>query len=188
MSVEQWAAQRRIFKQYNLAMERCPVPIICAVNGAALGGGAEMVLRADFSYCAPHATFGFPEIQRGFIPGSGGTQRFPRLAGSARAMEVLLTGTSFGADDALAWGMVNKVVPLEELLPQTIAIATTIASYSPDAVRTLKSCIHHGLQTDLETGMTIEAFAQQRLVASPDRLEGIAAFVEKRKPKWQSLP
>lgn len=185
MTVEQWAAQRVIFKQYNLAMERCPIPVICAVNGAALGGGAEMVLRSDFSYAADHATFGFPEIKRGFIPGSGGTQRFPRLVGAARGLEVLLTGATFTARSAMEWGMVNEVTTREELLPRTFVVANTIASYSADAVRTLKSCIRQGLQTDIETGLVLEAFAQQRLVASPDRLEGIAAFVEKREPKWQ---
>jgi len=184
MTAEQWQAQRVVFKQYNLAMERCPVPVICAVNGLALGVGAEMGLRTEFSYAADHATFGFPEINRGFMPGSGGTQRFARLVGEARAKEVLLTGESFSAADALAWGVVNKVLPREEVLPACLAVAEKLSSCPSDAVRTAKLCIHHGLQADIETGLVIEALGQQRLAASPDRLEGIAAFVEKRAPKW----
>lgn len=184
MTTAQWQAQRTIFKQYNLAIERCPIPVICAVNGLALGGGAEMVLRADFAYAAEHAKFGFPEIIRGFMPGSGGTQRFARLVGEARAKELILTGEQFGSKEALAWGVVNKVFPAPDLLPACIATAEKLSGYSSDAVRTIKLCIHYGLQADIETGLVIEALGQQRLVASPDRLEGIAAFVEKRAPKW----
>ncbi len=184
MSTEQWQAQRVIFKQYNLAMERCPVPVICAVNGLALGGGAEMVLRTDFSYAAEHATFGFPEIKRGFMPGSGGTQRFARIVGESRAKEFLLTGENFSAAEALAWGVVNKVLPRGEVLPACLATAEKLSRCASDAVRTAKLCIHYGLQADIETGLVLEALGQQRLAASPDRLEGIAAFVEKRQPKW----
>ncbi len=186
MTTAQWQAQRIIFKQYNLAMERCPIPIICAVNGMALGGGAEMMLRADFSYAADHATFGFPEIKLGFMPGSGGTQRLARIVGEARAKELILTGEQFSATDALNWGIVNKVLPREQLLAACVATAERLAGYSSDAVRTIKLCIHQGLQADIETGTIIEALGQQRLVASPNRLEGIAAFVEKRDPKWKT--
>lgn len=184
MTTQQWQAQRVVFKQYNLAMERCPVPVVCAVNGLALGGGAEMVLRTDFSYAADHATFGFPEIKRGFMPGSGGTQRFARIVGEARAKEILLTGENFSAAEALAWGVVNKVLPRDEVLPACLAAAEKLSRCPSDAVRTAKLCIHYGLQADIETGLVIEALGQQRLAASPDRLEGIAAFVEKRAPKW----
>jgi len=185
MTTEQWQAQRVIFKQYNLAMERCPVPVMCAVNGLALGGGAEMILRTDFSYAADHAKFGFPEIKRGFMPGSGGTQRFPRIVGEARAKEFLLTGENFCAADALAWGVVNKVLSASEVLPACLATAEKLSHCPSDAVRTAKLCIHYGLQADIETGLVIEALGQQRLAASPDRLEGIAAFVEKRAPNFK---
>jgi len=186
MTNEQWQAQRVIFKQYNQAMERCPIPVICAVNGFALGGGAEMILRSDFAYAAEHATFGFPEVKRGFMPGSGGTQRFSRVAGEPLAKEYILTGNQFGAQEALAWGMINKVLPREELLPNALKTADQIAQSSPEVIRTIKQCIHAGLQTDLETGLVIEALAHQRLSSSADRLEGIAAFVEKRSAQWQS--
>ena len=184
MTNAQWQDQRVIFRQYNLAMERCPIPIICAVNGLALGGGAEMMLRADFSYAAEHASFGFPEVKLGFMPGSGGTQRLARLVGEARAKELILTGERFSAHDALMWRIVNKVLPRDELLPACLATAEKLAGYSSEAIRTIKLCIHQGLQSDLETSLVIETLGQQRLTTSHDRLEGIAAFVEKRTPKW----
>lgn len=184
MTDAEWQAQRVIFRQYNLAMERCPLPVICAVNGFALGGGAEMVLRTDFAYAAHEARFGFPEVKRGFMPGSGGTQRFARVAGEARAKELLLTGEPFGAEEALAWGMVNKLFPKEELLAATMDVAERLAGQPPAAVRTIKQCVHAGLQAGLETGLVIEALGHQHLTSRSDRLEGIAAFVEKRSPTW----
>jgi enoyl-CoA hydratase/carnithine racemase len=185
MTTEAWQAQRIIFKQYNHEMEHCRVPVICAVNGFALGGGAELVLRSDFAYAADHATFGFPEVKRGFMPGSGGTQRFARVAGEPRAMEWLLTGRQFGAEDALAWGMINKVVAKDELLGSVLEVAEQIAQNAPEVIQTIKQCVHTGLQTDIETALVIEALSQQKLVSGSNRLEGIAAFVEKRAPNWQ---
>ncbi|MYZ50293.1 enoyl-CoA hydratase/isomerase family protein [Propylenella binzhouense] len=185
MTDAQWMAQRVIFRQYNLVMERCPVPVVCAVNGLALGGGAEMVLRSDFAYAAEDARFGFPEVKRGFMPGSGGTQRFGRVVGEPRAKEYLMTGEQFTAADALAWGMVNRLFPRSELLPATLAVAAKIAANPREAVRVIKQCVHAGLQTDIETGLVIEALGHQKLTSSPDRMEGIAAFVEKRSPEWQ---
>lgn len=186
MTDAQWMAQRVIFKGYNGAMERCPVPILCAVNGFALGGGAEMVLRCDFSYAAEHAEFGFPEVKRGFMPGSGGTQRFARLAGEARALELLMTGDRFSAAQALAWGMVNRVLPSGQVLPATIEVAARLAASSPAAVRMIKQVVKAGLQADIATALTLETLGQQRLTASADRREGIAAFVEKRAANWTS--
>jgi enoyl-CoA hydratase len=186
MTDAQWQAQRVVFKQYNLAMERCPIPVLCAINGYALGGGAEMVLRSDFSYAAENVRFGFPEVMRGFMPGSGGTQRFARIVGEHRAKELILTGEQFSAQEALSWGMVNKVVAQAELLPAALATAAKIARNPPLAVRIIKQCIHSGLQTDIETGLVIEALGHQRLTSAADRLEGIAAFVEKRNPQWKT--
>jgi enoyl-CoA hydratase len=186
MSDAQWQAQRVVFKAYNLAMERCPIPVLCAVNGFALGGGAEMILRTDFAYAADHAKFGFPEVKRGFMPGSGGTQRFARIVGEHRAKELILTGEQFSAQDALAWGMINKIVPAADVLTPTLAAAEKIAQNPPLAVRIIKQCVHSGLQTDIETGLVIEALGHQRLTSAPDRMEGIAAFVEKRKAEWKS--
>lgn len=182
----QWQAQRVIFKQYNLAMERCPIPVLCAVNGYALGGGAETVLRTDFAYAAENARFGFPEVKRGFMPGSGGTQRFARIVGEHRAKELILTGDQFSAQDALAWGMINKIVSQADVLSETLKTAEKIAQNPPLAVRIIKQSIHSGLQVDIETGLVIEALGHQRLTSAPDRMEGIAAFVEKRKPEWKT--
>lgn len=185
MTDEQWMAQRVIFKNYNVAMERCPIPILCAVNGYAVGGGAEMVLRSDFAYAAEHAKFGFPEVKRGFMPGSGGTQRFPRVAGQAIALEYILTGDNFSAEQALAWGMVNRVLPKDEVLPAAIETATRIADNPLQAIRIIKQCIKAGVQADIQTGLVIEMLGHQRLTSAADRHEGIAAFVEKRAPKWE---
>ena len=185
MTDAQWQAQRIIFKQYNLAMERCPIPVLCAVNGYALGGGAEMILRTDFAYAADSARFGFPEVKRGFMPGSGGTQRFARIVGEHRAKELILTGEQFSAQDALAWGMINRLAPQADVLSATLAAAEKVAQNPPLAVRIIKQCIHAGLQTDIETGLAIEVLGHQRLTSAPDRMEGIAAFVEKRRPEWK---
>lgn len=185
MTDEQWQAQRVVFKAYNGAMERCPIPILCAVNGFALGGGAEMVLRADFSYAADDASFGFPEVKRGFMPGSGGTQRFSRIAGEPAALEYILTGDRFSAEQALAFGMINKIVPKAEVLAATIEVATRIAANPVQAVRIIKQVVKTGLQTDINTGLVIEMLGHQRLTTAADRLEGIKAFVEKRDPKWE---
>lgn len=185
MTDAEWQAQRVIFKGYNGAMERCPIPILCAVNGYALGGGAEMVLRSDFAYAADHAQFGFPESRRGFMPGSGGTQRFARVAGEARALEYIMTGDRFGAHQALEWGMVNRVLPAADLLPAVLDVAGRIAANPPQAIRIIKQVIKAGLQTDINTGLTIEMLGHQRLTSSADRQEGIAAFVEKRAPAWK---
>jgi len=186
MTDAQWMAQRVVFKGYNGAMERCPVPIICAVNGFALGGGAEMVLRSDFTYAAEHAEFGFPEVRRGFMPGSGGTQRFARVAGQALALEYILTGDRFGAAQALQWGMINRVVLADRLMEETLDVAARIAAHPPLAVRTIKQVVTAGLQADINTALTLEFLGHQRLTSSADRLEGIRAFVEKRAPDWQA--
>lgn len=185
MTDAEWAAQRVVFKNYNVAMERCPIPILCAVNGYAMGGGAEMILRSDFAYAADEASFGFPEVQRGFMPGSGGTQRFARVAGEPLALEYILTGERFTAEQALAWGMVNRILPQQEVLVATIEVASRIAGNPPQAVRIIKQCIKAGLQTDIQTALQIEMLGHQRLTSAADRHEGIAAFVEKRAPKWE---
>ncbi|MEX0828449.1 MAG: enoyl-CoA hydratase-related protein [Haliea sp.] len=184
MSDAEWQAQRIVFKGYNGAMERCSIPIICAVNGYALGGGAEMLLRSDFGYAAEHAKFGFPESKRGFMPGSGGTQRFARVAGEALALEWIMTGERFDAQQALDWGMVNRIVPADDLMPAVMEAAGKIANNPPQAIKVIKQVIKSGFQTDINTGLTIEMLGHQRLTTASDRQEGIAAFVEKRAPKW----
>ncbi|ATX67547.1 enoyl-CoA hydratase/isomerase family protein [Roseinatronobacter bogoriensis] len=185
MSDADWRAQRVIFKGYNSAMERCPVPILCAVNGFALGGGAEMVLRSDFAYASEQAEFGFPESRRGFMPGSGGTQRFARVAGQARAMEWIMTGERFSAQKALEWGLVNRILPQQDVLPALLETAQKIAANPDRAIRVIKQVIRAGAQADIETALHLETLGQQVLTGAADRQEGIAAFVEKRQPNWQ---
>ncbi len=185
MTDEEWQSQRYVIKNYNMAVERCPVPVLCAVNGYALGGGSEMILRSDFAYAAEDASFGFPEIKRGFMPGSGGTQRFSRVAGAPLALEYILTGDRFSAEQALAWGMVNKVLPKAEVLAATLGVAERIAGNPPQAVRIAKQVIKSGLQTDIETGLVLEMLGHQRLTSAADRMEGIAAFIEKRDANWK---
>jgi len=183
MSNEEWDAQRVVFREYNRAQEACPIPIISAVNGLALGGGLEMILRGDFAYGAEDARFGLPEIKWGFFPGSGGTQRLPRIAGEARAMEAILTGEQFGAEEALAWGVINKIFPRDDVVAAAVETAAKIAAHAPEAVRTVKHVVHLGLQTDLKRGLEIEAENHTRVTSLKDRAEGIRAFVEKREPK-----
>jgi len=185
MSDAEWRAQRVVFKGYNGAMERCPVPILCAVNGFALGGGAEMVLRADFAYAADYAEFGFPESRRGFMPGSGGTQRFARVAGQARAMEWIMTGDRFSAAQAAEWGLVNRVLPADQVMPALLETAGKIAANSDRAIRVIKQVIRAGVQADIDTALQLETLGQQVLTSASDRQEGIAAFVEKRAPNWK---
>lgn len=185
MSDAEWRSQRVIFKGYNSAMERCPLPLLCAVNGFALGGGAEMALRCDFSYAADDAEFGFPESRRGFMPGSGGTQRFARVAGQARALEWIMTGERFTARQAQEWGLVNRIMPRADLLPAMLETAQKIAANPDRAIRVIKQVIRAGSQADIETALQLETLGQQLLTGAADRQEGIKAFVEKRQPNWQ---
>jgi len=183
MSNEQWQSQRVVFREYNRAQEACPIPIVCAVNGLSFGGGLEMIMRSDFAYAVEGTKFGLPEIKRGFFPGSGGTQRFPRLTSEARAKEVMLSGEPFSAQEAAEWGVVNRLFPRDELLPATVAIAAKIAAHPTEVVRTVKHVIHEGLQTDLTSGLKIEAENHDRISSSESRLKGIAAFNERKKTK-----
>ena len=185
MSDQVWRAQHELFRRGHMMHAGCPLPTIAAVNGLALGGGAEMALTCDFTYAAEDAEFGFPEIKRGIMPGMGGTQRLARVMGEPRAKELILSGETFSAADAHLWGMVNKLVSRQDVVAEAIAAATRISANAPLAIRATKQVIHAGLQTDLATGMTIEVLAHQRLAVSQDRREGIAAFIEKRSPKWR---
>ena len=163
----------------------CPIPMIAAVNGLALGGGGELALTCDFIYAADDAEFAFPEIKRGIMPGMGATQRLARVIGEPRAKELILTGDNFSAADAHSWGMVNKLVPKQDVVAQAVAAAQRIAANAPLAIRAAKQVIHAGLQTDLASGLTIEVLSHQRLSLSDDRHEGVAAFNEKRAPVWR---
>lgn len=185
MSDATWAGQHRLFRQVFAALAGLPCVTIAAVNGLAFGGGLEMALTCDFAYAADTARFALPEIKRGIMPGAGGTQRLARLAGEARAKELILSGDSFDATEALRWGVVNRVLPADRLLPEALAVAGRIAANAPLALRAAKQVIRAGLDTDLASGLLIEVLAHQRLALSEDRREGIAAFNEKRTPAWK---
>lgn len=176
MSNEHWQSQRVVFREYNRAQEACTIPIICAVNGLAMGGGLEMIMRSDFAYAVEDTKFALPEISHGFFPGSGGTQRFSRLTSEARAKEVILSGESFSAQEALEWGVVNRLFSLDELLPATISIAAKIAAHPTEVVRTVKQVIHDGLQMDITSGLQLEAQNHDQISSSESRLKGIAEF------------
>ncbi|WP_375738854.1 enoyl-CoA hydratase-related protein [Pseudomonas boanensis] len=157
-------------------------PIIAAVAGHALGGGFELALMCDFIIAADNARFGLPEVKLGVIPGSGGTQRLTRLAGRAKAMEMILTGRSMDAAEAERCGVVARVVPLPELLDAAMQSARQIAAQSRTAVLLLKECVNRVDEGSLGEGLRFERRLFQAVFATPDQKEGMGAFIEKRKP------
>jgi len=165
-------------------LEESRLPVIAAVNGFALGGGTEIVLACDFAYASEKARFGQPEINIGVIPGFGGTQRLARLCGKAVALELCLTGKMIDAAEALRLGLVNQVLPPEELLPAAKKTAALIASRGAAAVRAAKRAIHTGYDVDLRNACRIERDAFALCFASPDQREGMTAFIEKRPPNF----
>lgn len=185
MSDDTWRRQHAILEQAIRAMIDCPVPMIAAVNGAAYAGGMELALACDFAYAADHAKFALTEVTLGIMPGAAGTQNLPRAVGVRRAKEIILSGTPFGAADALAWGLVNKVVPLAELLPAALTIARKIAANAPVSVRQAKKALDKATELDRSSGYAFEIEAYNRTVVTEDRQEGINAFNEKRKPSYK---
>jgi enoyl-CoA hydratase len=185
MTDEAWQAQHLVFERMLRAMLACPIPVIAAVNGAAYGGGCEIAAAADFAYASTNARFALTEVTLGIMPGTGGTQSLPRAVGERRAKELILSGLPFSAEEAERWGLVNRVLPLEELLEAALAIADRIAGNGPISVRQAKQAIHRGLQMSLADGLAFEIEAYNRLVPTADRREGVRAFNERRKPNFQ---
>jgi enoyl-CoA hydratase len=167
------------------AVERMSKPTIAAINGYALGGGLELALACDIRIASENAQVGLPEVSLGTIPGFGGTQRLSRAVGAALAKELIFTGRRVKADEALRIGLVNKVVPLAELMATAKQLARDIAANGPQAVRLAKEVIDDGLQTDLDSGLRLEEKAFGLTFATRDQKEGMAAFSEKRKPVWK---
>ena len=183
MSDDAWQQQHLVFERMVRAVIDCPVPVIGAVNGAAYGGGCELVAALDFVYAAEHAKFAQTETRLGIIPGIGGTQTLARAIGERRAKEYVLSGNAFTATQACQWGLVNQVFPsVSALNDAVIAVATRIAANAPLAVRQARQSIHSGLQMSLNDGMAFEIEAYNKLVPTADRYEGVLAFNEKRKP------
>ena len=160
-------------------------PVIAAVNGIALGGGTELALACDIRLASDTASMGLTETRLAIIPGAGGTQRLPRLVGRGKAKELIFTGRRVPADEALAIGLVHQVCPPDELLAAGRAMAAEIAATGPIAIEQAKYAINRGLETDLHTGLAIESNAYWITIPTQDRLEGLAAFREKRKPVYK---
>jgi enoyl-CoA hydratase len=186
MTPARWQAQHELFERAFVALIECPLPVIAAVNGHAFGGGLEMALCCDFIYAVPQARFAQSEVRLGIMPGGMGTQNLPRAVGERRAKELILSARAFSAAEGDKWGLVNRICEPAKLLEEALATATEIAGNAPLAVRQAKKSIHYGLQTDLLTGYRFEIEAYNRLVDTDDRREGVKAFNEKRKPKFES--
>lgn len=165
-------------------LELLDIPVIAAVNGFALGGGCELAMACDIRIASDKAKFGQPEVGLGIPPGFSGTQRLPRLVGAGIASELIFTARTIKADEALRIGLVNQVVEAEQLMPTVMSIAEEISTKSPHAVALSKKAIQRGLQADIDTGIAIENYLFSNAFASSEQKEGMAAFLEKRKPNF----
>jgi enoyl-CoA hydratase len=164
---------------------RCRKPIIAAVAGYALGGGCELAMMCDFILAADNAQFGQPEIKIGVVPGAGGSQRLTRFVGKSKAMEMCLTGRMMDAEEAERSGLVSRVVALDQLVDEALKTANTIAGMSRPAVLATKELVNRAYETTLSEGVRFERRMFHAMFATDDKDEGMAAFLEKRKPEWK---
>jgi len=167
------------------AFRECPLPVIAAVNGYALGGGFEIALACDFIYASKNAMFGFPEVKLGIIPGFGGTQLLSRVAGPNVAKELIFSGRFIKAEEAAALGIVNKVTEPATLIAETEKYINEVAGRGPLAVSLAKQTIDKGFNLSLDEALTLEASAFSILFSTKDQKEGMKAFFEKRDPEFQ---
>jgi len=186
MSNEQWRLQHHLIEDMFEALWNFPVPIIAAVEGFAYAGGCELAIGTDCIIASETAEFAVKEITRGIMPGGGGIHRLVRAIGVRRASEMIYTGRAIKADQACAWGLVNRVVPAGRALAVALEIADEIVASAPMAVRAAKVAINRGVDSDSRTAYALDIAAYNLLIGSEDRLEGIAAFNEKRKPVWKN--
>jgi len=179
--------KKYIFTIRNLftSIEQLNKPVIAGINGVALGGGTELALASDIRIASTNASMGLTEARLAIIPGGGGTQRLPRLVGKGKAKELIFTGQRVGAEEALKIGLVNKICKPEALLDECNKMAAMICETGPIAIEQAKYAINYGLETDLNTGLAIESNAYWICIPTEDRLEGLAAFREKRKPVYK---
>lgn len=166
-------------------IENLPVPVICAINGVALGGGLELALACDIRIASPNAKLGLTEVTLGIIPGGGGTQRLPRLIGRGKAKEMLLLGQQVTAEEALDIGLINRIAPEGKLLDVAMEMAEKIVNNSPIAVQQAKIAVNRGMEVTINEGLVIESEAYEVCIPTKDRLEALAAFKEKRKPVFK---
>ncbi|MGI9477266.1 MAG: enoyl-CoA hydratase-related protein [Hyphomicrobiaceae bacterium] len=185
MTDETWKQQHAIVEQMVRALMISPIPVIAAVNGVAFGGGFEIALACDFIYMSDTARLALPEVTRGIMPGAAGPQNLPRSAGVRRAKEIVLTGQPISAAQALEWNIANRVCASDKLMTETLETARTIASNAPIGVRQSKKALDRALEVDRGTGYAFELEAYGAVINTEDRLEGVRAFNEKRKPAFK---
>jgi enoyl-CoA hydratase len=180
-------SQRDLFQRPSLfnSLDNFPKPVIAMINGFCLGGGNELALACDMRICSPNAKFSQPEINLGIMPGGGGTQRLTRLIGEGRAMEIILTGDMIDAETALACGLVNHIHPAGELETRTMEIAEKIAEKAPVALRLCKEAVKFASRSNLDEGLRREVDLFALCFSTEDKAEGVAAFLEKRKPEFK---
>ncbi len=185
MGRQQWQRQHELFERMYWTLLDLPLPVIAAVDGHAYAGGLELALACDFIYTRPGVRFALTEVTLGIMPGAGGTQNLPRAIGQRLAKEILLTGLPFSAEQALEWGMVNRLCEPSGVLDAALATAERIAANAPLSVRQIKKSVRYGGEMELRTAMRFEVEAYNHLVDTDDRLEGVAAFNEKRPARFQ---
>jgi len=185
MSDEAWSAQHIMFEAMTRAQLSVPVPIIAAVNGAAMGGGCEFMLACDFAIASPAARFGLPEVKLGFIPGLGGPALLVRAVGERKALELLTSGRYIDAQEALQIGLVGHLSASETLVDDAVAMASAIAANAPLAVKALKRVVRAGAAMPLDAAMDLELDEYNRLFKTADRREGVASFNEKRPARFK---
>jgi methylglutaconyl-CoA hydratase len=172
-----------LYRSELALLDRCPKPVVAAINGVALGGGLELALLCDLRVAASHAALGFPETSLGIIPGGGGTQRLPRLVGEARAKELILLARPLSAGEALAWGLVNRIAPAgTNVVDDTVSWLAPVAQGAPIAQAAALEAIDRALDVPLELGLELEKISYDKVLVSEDRREALEAFAAKRKP------
>lgn len=182
---EKARANTEAIHELFLRIEAFPKPIIASINGQALGGGNELQMACHLVIASENAQFGLPEVRLGIIPGYGGTQRLTRLIGRRRALELLLSGEKITAQQALDYGMINKVVAQQDLHKETLKWAESLAEGPPLAIKAILDSVHRGIKSTLDKGLQIETENVLKVSTSQDAIEGISAFFTKRKPDFK---
>ncbi|MFN0064600.1 MAG: enoyl-CoA hydratase-related protein [Myxococcaceae bacterium] len=184
MSLNEVRSFLRTLNETLRNIEKARPPFIAALNGAAFGGGLELALACDIRIAASRAELGLPEVKLGVLPGAGGTQRLAAVIGMGRAKDMVLSGRRVEAEEALAWGLVNRIADARQLKPTAIAYAESIAANAPLALGAAKRAINEGVFAWLDSGLAKEAAAYESILTSEDRLEGLRAFQDKREPRY----